>query len=274
MPARIEVNVEEREDALAVLQRLDPYHPAVVHSAPKQWQVHAEAPGRQGESTSRALATIEEALAERHLDDAAVRVNGQLYNAPERSRRRAATEANPRPRNARATNIRRPSPRSISELMRTRERNNRPLPHGPIDVSPGELDSLAGRSRGYDDVSQGDVADFVQFVESAGGVKAIATFTHVIGKSEGTISVEREYEDGGKVRIGTRELAFRKNRLVFDPANPDGPDLGFLTAVRQGHALNVPGRWSHSMNAAQAAPSRRRVPRRTYFRRCVPRSGA
>lgn len=233
MSARIEVSVEGRADAVALLQRLDPYHPAIVNVAPKQWRVRAEAPGRQGESTSRALAEIEETLAERHLEGTAVRVNGELYNPPIRYRLRSAVDASARPRSVRAAS-RRSSPRSVSELVElTRERSRRPPPHRAVDLSPGEVESLVASSRGYDEVSEGDDADFVRFVEGETGFKAIATYTHVIGKADGTISVEEEYEDGGKTKIGTRALAFRKNRFVYDPANPESRDLGFLTVVRQ-----------------------------------------
>lgn len=234
MPAMIEINVEGRADAEALMQRLDPYHPDIANVARKQWRVRAEAPGREGESTSRALAAIEETLAERHLDGTAVRVNGQLYNPPSPYRRPSAMDARPRASSVRApAGARRASARSVSELIElTRERSRRPLPHPAIDLSPGELESRVASSRGYDDVEQGDDADFVRFVEGAGGVNAIATYTHIVGKAGGTISVEEQYEEGGKTRIGTRNLAFRKNRFVYDPAHPDSRDLGFLTAMR------------------------------------------
>lgn len=79
MPASIEIDVCGRWDAVALLQRLIPYHPYLVQFAPERWLVHAEAPGCHGERLPRALATIEESLAARHVEGAAVRVNGRPY---------------------------------------------------------------------------------------------------------------------------------------------------------------------------------------------------
>lgn len=231
MSAKIQVEVGARDDAVALVERLGPYRPGLVQSAPNRWHVQAEAPGDQGESIPQALAAIEQTLAERQVEDAPVRVNGQLYSPPNRRGCRSAAEASPRPRVSQRS-MRRPSPRSHADLSaRTQERNHHPLPHGPVRISSAVPASLVRSSQGYDDLHEGDAADFVQFSGRDSGVEAVATFTHVVGKSEGTISVLQEYEDEDKIRIGTRELAFRENRLVYDPANPNGPDVGFLTAV-------------------------------------------
>jgi hypothetical protein len=56
MPATIEIDVHGRWDAVALLQRLNPYGPL-----------------------PSALATIEESLAARQVEDATVRVDGRPY---------------------------------------------------------------------------------------------------------------------------------------------------------------------------------------------------
>lgn len=79
MPATIEIDVQERWDAVALMRRLDPYHSYLVQFAPEQWLVHAECPGCHGERLPNALAAIEESLAARHVEGAAVRVDGRPY---------------------------------------------------------------------------------------------------------------------------------------------------------------------------------------------------
>lgn len=81
MPATIEIDVRGRWDAVALLQRLNPYHPYLIQFTPERWLVHAEAPGCHGERLPSALAAIEESLAARHVDGAAVRINGRPYRA-------------------------------------------------------------------------------------------------------------------------------------------------------------------------------------------------
>lgn len=75
MPATIEIDVQGRWDALALLRRLGPYHSYLIQFAPERWQVRAETPGCHGEELPSALAAIEESLAARHVDDAAVRID-------------------------------------------------------------------------------------------------------------------------------------------------------------------------------------------------------
>lgn len=77
MPAAIEIDVRDRWDALALMQRLNPYHSYLIQLAPERWLVHAEAPGCHGEPLPSALAAVQESLAARHLEDAAVRVAGR-----------------------------------------------------------------------------------------------------------------------------------------------------------------------------------------------------
>jgi hypothetical protein len=79
MPATIEVDVEGRWDAVALMQRLDPYHPYLIQFAPERWSVHAQCPGCHGERLPSALAAIEDSLAARHVERAEVRVDGRPY---------------------------------------------------------------------------------------------------------------------------------------------------------------------------------------------------
>lgn len=275
MPAKIEVEVEARDDAVALTERLAPYRPSLVQSAPTRWRLQAEAPGGQGESIPQALAAIEETLAERQVEDAPVRVNGQLYWPPNRGGRRSAADASPRvvPRSTRKSAAR----TRADQVALTRERNHHLLPHGPVVVSSAALASLVSSSKGYDDVHEGDAADLVQFSGRGSGAEAVVTFTHVVGKSEGTISVLREYEHEGTTKIGTRELAFRTNRVVYDQANPDGPDVGFLTAVgaappadgrsAQPAARGGDRRVEHGRTVQRRRKSRDAVGRRSWGRR-------
>jgi hypothetical protein len=87
MPATIEIDVQGRWDAVALMRRLDPYHSYLVQFAPERWLVHAECPGYHGEPLPRALAAVEEALAARHIEGAAVRVDGRPYPPAPRARR-------------------------------------------------------------------------------------------------------------------------------------------------------------------------------------------
>jgi hypothetical protein len=87
MPASIEIGVRGRWDAVALMQRLNPYHPYLIEFAPERWLVHAEAPGCHGEPLPSALATIDESLAARHLEDAVVRIDGRPYRPPRRERK-------------------------------------------------------------------------------------------------------------------------------------------------------------------------------------------
>lgn len=79
MSATIEIDLEGRWDAVALMQRLDPYHPYLVQRAAERWLVHAECPGCHGERLPSAIATIEESLAARHVEHADVRVDGRPY---------------------------------------------------------------------------------------------------------------------------------------------------------------------------------------------------
>lgn len=79
MPATIEIDVEGRWDAVALMQRLDPYRPYLIQFAPERWLVHAQCPGCHGERLPSALAAIDDSLAARHVERAEVRVDGRPY---------------------------------------------------------------------------------------------------------------------------------------------------------------------------------------------------
>lgn len=81
MPTTIEIDVEGRWDAVALMERLTPYHAYLVQCAPERWLVHAHCPGRHGERLPSALAAIEDSLAARHVEHAAVRVDGRACAA-------------------------------------------------------------------------------------------------------------------------------------------------------------------------------------------------
>jgi hypothetical protein len=85
MPASVEVAVHGRWDALALSQRLVPYHSYLVERGREHWRVYAEAPGCHDERLTGALAAIDECLRERRVEDAAVRVDGQPYQLPGRA---------------------------------------------------------------------------------------------------------------------------------------------------------------------------------------------
>ena len=78
MPASIEIEVESRWDAVALMRRLDPYHSYLIQLAPKHWVVHAGCPGYHGESMPNALAVIEQHLDVRQVEGA-VRVDGRPH---------------------------------------------------------------------------------------------------------------------------------------------------------------------------------------------------
>ena len=77
--ATVEIDLQGRWDALALSQRLTPYHSFLVQYNPGRWVVRAQAPGCQGERLDRALSMIQEWLDERRIEDTSVRVNGRPY---------------------------------------------------------------------------------------------------------------------------------------------------------------------------------------------------
>jgi hypothetical protein len=75
--ATVEIDLRGRWDALALSQRLIPYHSFLVQHERERWVVHAQTPGCHGERLEEALSAIEEWLVERQVEGASVRVDGR-----------------------------------------------------------------------------------------------------------------------------------------------------------------------------------------------------
>jgi hypothetical protein len=71
-----EIEVLGRWDALALSERLIPFHSFLVQHGPERWVVHARSPGWRGEPVDTALAAIDEWRRERAID-AAIRMDEQ-----------------------------------------------------------------------------------------------------------------------------------------------------------------------------------------------------
>jgi len=82
--ATVEIDLRGRWDALALSERLIPYHSFLVQYEPERWVVHAQAPGYHGERLENALSTIQECLVERRVEGASVRVDGRPYLSADR----------------------------------------------------------------------------------------------------------------------------------------------------------------------------------------------
>jgi hypothetical protein len=77
--ATVEIDLQGRWDAVALLQRLSAYHSFLVQYKPGRWVVRAQAPGCHGERLERALSTIQEWRDERRIEGTSMRVNGRPY---------------------------------------------------------------------------------------------------------------------------------------------------------------------------------------------------
>lgn len=78
----VEIDVDGRWDALALVERLIPFHSFLVQRTAERWIVHAQAPGCPGEPLADARNAIEEWRSERSLD-APVRVGGRPKGRPQ-----------------------------------------------------------------------------------------------------------------------------------------------------------------------------------------------
>ena len=76
---RIEVRVVGRWNACALLDRLAPYESFLIQHGAERWVVHAQTPGRHGESAECAIAAIEECLGEHGVGEAPIRIDGKPY---------------------------------------------------------------------------------------------------------------------------------------------------------------------------------------------------
>jgi hypothetical protein len=80
----VEIEVQNRWDALALSETLIPYHSFLVEFDCQRWVVYARAPGNHGEPLDGALRKIREWLVDRGPEDVACRVGGQPYELNER----------------------------------------------------------------------------------------------------------------------------------------------------------------------------------------------
>jgi len=99
--ATLEITIRGRWDALALSQRLAPYHSFLVQYEPERWVVNAQTPGCHGERLSDALSAIEDWLVERPIEDAAVRVDGRSMPLPHRQEGSLSASASHRRSNRR-----------------------------------------------------------------------------------------------------------------------------------------------------------------------------
>jgi hypothetical protein len=81
---RIEIEVQTRWDALALLDLLLPYHSFLVQHDHDWWVVHARAPGYQGRPLSDALEAIYEWRNNRGLRAVSCRIGGRRYELGEK----------------------------------------------------------------------------------------------------------------------------------------------------------------------------------------------
>lgn len=90
MPTTVEVEVVGRWNALALFERLAPYHSYLVQQSRERWLVHASAPGYHEERLPEALETIERCLADRGVDALSIQVGerGSGEAAPSNPHRR------------------------------------------------------------------------------------------------------------------------------------------------------------------------------------------
>lgn len=79
----IEIDVEDRWDALALCELLVPFHSFLVQRDLERWVIHARAPGCRGEALSKALAAIDDWGSGGHLRAASCRVGGRPYHLHE-----------------------------------------------------------------------------------------------------------------------------------------------------------------------------------------------
>lgn len=77
---KIEIVLDGRWDALALYELLIPYRSFLVQHDHERWVIHAQAPGRRGESLSQALAAIDDWGSGRDLRIATCSVGGRPYD--------------------------------------------------------------------------------------------------------------------------------------------------------------------------------------------------
>ena len=90
MSESVELDIAGRRDAFAHPRRRAPHRPYLVQSGPRNWLVHATAPGDHHEPLLKALAAIDDCLRERRVEDADFGIGG-LAARPEKSALDAAS---------------------------------------------------------------------------------------------------------------------------------------------------------------------------------------
>lgn len=73
----IEVDLDDRWDALALSEELTPFHSFLVQYAAQRWVVHARTPGCRGEDLADALTAIDDWIAEYGLEGVSCRIGGR-----------------------------------------------------------------------------------------------------------------------------------------------------------------------------------------------------
>jgi hypothetical protein len=86
----IEIEVEDRWDALALSEHLIPYHSFLVQLGDRRWVVHARTPGCRGESTDEALQAVDDWAAVRGPASAVRRIGTEEAMTHEPTPPRAA----------------------------------------------------------------------------------------------------------------------------------------------------------------------------------------
>jgi hypothetical protein len=81
---RLEIDVQTRWDALALLDLLNPYHSFLIQHDHNRWIVHARAPGYHGRHLSDALEAIHEWRTSRGLQTVSCRIGGRRYKLGEK----------------------------------------------------------------------------------------------------------------------------------------------------------------------------------------------
>lgn len=81
----IEIEIDDRWDALALSEHLIPYHSFLVQLGDRRWVVHARAPGRRGERIDDALQAIDDWALEREPANAVYRVGKEHASTHERA---------------------------------------------------------------------------------------------------------------------------------------------------------------------------------------------
>jgi len=73
----IEIDLDDRWDALALSEELIPFHSFLVQYGAQRWVVHARTPGCRGEDLADALTAIDDWIAEYGSEAVSCRIDGR-----------------------------------------------------------------------------------------------------------------------------------------------------------------------------------------------------